>query len=387
MMTVDFTSALFLGLIHPHETLSWSTLTTGTPAALRQSPAAIGAARDFAALVGCDRALAMTSSLHAFSDLFGESWRSPSVIVHDEAVYPIARWMMERAERRGARLVPFRHLDASDLEACLRRLPAPASRAPASGFATPVWVVTDGFCAGCARPAPLDAYAAMVRRWEGLLVIDDAQALGLYGRNPTAAAPYGRGGGGSLCRLRQREGLDVLLVASLAKALGAPLTMVAGAAPLVAAFASHSETLVHCSPPSAPALAAARRALALSALGDALRVRLATRVRFLRAALRERGFAVRGDLFPMQRVPMPDADAAAALQGALARRGVTAVVRRSRCNDEISLTFVVTARHTEEQLHRAALALTAVAGARPRLTAGVPRPRLVLTPVPFNLED
>ncbi len=61
-----------------------------------------------------------------------------------------------------------------------------------------------------------------VRRFGGLLVIDDTQALGILGRNPGQDAPYGRGGGGSL-RRANIQGPDILVGASLAKGFGVPI--------------------------------------------------------------------------------------------------------------------------------------------------------------------
>ncbi len=357
----DFTSALVLGLRHLSGTLSWKSLSTGTPAALRPSPTALRVARAFAALVGCEQAVALTSTLHAFTDLFGCTWRPPAVIFHDEAVYPIARWGMERAERRGARPAAFRHLDPESLQRALERT---------QPHHAPPWVVTDGLCAGCGRAAPLDAYAALVRRFGGIVLVDDAQAIGLYGRGAGASAPYGRGGGGSLARLGVEGDQSLVVVASLAKAFGAPLALVAGTRAFVGEFAAESETLVHCSPPAEPVLLAARRALSLeSAAADARRARLADRVRRLRAALRMRGFAVRGGAFPMQRVAMPDVATARALHAGLLRRGVHAVVRRARCNGELSLTFVVTAAHDDAQIAAAADALADAARALPRFSS------------------
>jgi 8-amino-7-oxononanoate synthase len=362
----DFTSALVLGLGHPSGTLSWNTLSTGTPAALRPSPTARRVARAFAALAGCERAVALTSTLHAFSDLFGCTWRPPAGIFHDEAVYPIARWGMERAERHAARIVSFRHLSTASLEQALER---------ARPHRAPPWIVTDGLCAGCGRAAPLDAYAALARRWGGIVLVDDAQAIGLYGRAPDASAPYGHGGGGSLARLGVAGDPTIVVVASLAKAFGAPLALVAGARDFIDGFAGASETLVHCSPPAEPVLAAALRALTLEgAVADARRARLADRVRRLRAALRARGFVVRGGLFPMQRVPLRDAATARALHARLIRQGVRAVVRRARCNDELSLTFVVTATHDDAQIARAADALERAARDLPRAAAAEDEP-------------
>jgi 8-amino-7-oxononanoate synthase len=357
----DFTSALVLGLAHGSGTLSWKSLSTGTPAALRTSPTARRVARAFAALVGCEQAVAMTSTLHAFSDLFGCTWRRPAAILHDEAVYPIARWGMERAERRGARPAAFRHLDPESLRRALER---------AQPHHAPPWVVTDGVCAGCGRAAPLDAYTLLARRFGGIVLVDDAQAIGLHGRCADASAPYGRGGGGSLARLGIERDPAMVVIASLAKAFGAPLALVAGSRAFVDGVTADSETLVHCSPPAEPVLVAARRALGFEArAADARRARLADRVRRLRAELHARGFAVRGGLFPMQRVLMPDAATARALNAGLLRRGVRAVVRRARCNAELSLTFVVTAAHDDAQIAAAAEALAEAARALARASS------------------
>jgi 8-amino-7-oxononanoate synthase len=153
----------------------------------------------------------------------------------------------------------------------------------------------------------------------------------------------------------------VVLVASLAKGFGAPLAMLAGGRRMIEAFSARSDTLVHCSPPSAAAVAAALRALSINAArGAALRDRLVARVRCLRQALRRCGFAPRGGLFPIQRVTT-GGGAAIALQRELARRGVQAVAVRSRCAPGIALTFLVTARHSEAELISAATALAAAA--------------------------
>jgi 8-amino-7-oxononanoate synthase len=279
-------------------------------------------------------------------------WRAPSVIVFDEAIYPIARWSLDRAAVKGARLLPFRHLDPQALRAVLQH---------AAPHRAPPWLIADGICAGCGRPAPLAAYLEALRPLGGTLVIDDAQAIGLYGREATSAAPYGEGGGGSLARAGVAEAPDAIVVASMAKAFGAPLAFMAGAAPFIERASGACETLFHCSPPCEPVVRAARAALAANARGDLARRRrrLGQRVRAFREALEERGLVVRGGSFPMQRVPMPDLATALAVQRRLLARGVRAVVRHVRCIDEVSLTFVVTALHDEGQLDFAAQALAA----------------------------
>jgi 8-amino-7-oxononanoate synthase len=353
---VDFTRSLYLGITHDSEHLRWTRLTTGTPAAVELTAQARAASEAFAALVGCGRAVPLRSALHAFIDLFGQIASAPALVLHDESLYPVARWGMERVERAGGAVRSFRHHDPGALEQLLRRT---RGRAPARRVC---WVVCDAFCPGCAQPAPLRSYLGLAHRFGGRLLIDDTQAIGLHGRSPSPGAPYGHGGGGSLARSELARDPDVVLVASLAKAFAAPLTMVAGPRRVIDAFAAASETRVHCSPPSEVDLAAALRALAVNAdQGDLLRARLASRVRTFQSALRAEGFAVQAGLFPVQRVPMPDLATAAALQAALARNGIETIVQRGRCAPEVSLTFIVTARHGEAELRTAALALAAAA--------------------------
>lgn len=348
---VDFTSSLFLGMTHESGALRWSELTTGKPAALERSAAAKAVARSAAALLGCRRAVATTSTLHAFVDLFAGPGAAP-VVLYDEVVYPVVRWGIERAERRGADVRPFRHRDAGSLEELLTRL-ARARRRP--------WVVCEGFCPGCARPAPLPDYLALARRWGGRLVVDDTQAIGLLGADPCPDAPLGRGGGGSPARFGLSDP-GLVVVASLAKAFGAPMAVVAGSRAFAAAFEERSETMLYCSPPSEANLAAAGRALALNAsVGDRLRARLVAAVRGFRRELAAAGFRVRGGPFPMQRVLAGGPREVLALRDDLARRGVRALARRARCTGEVSLTFIVTARHGEADLRTAAAALAASA--------------------------
>ena len=47
--------------------------------------------------------------------------------------------------------------------------------------------MTDGFCPGCGRAAPLREYLESARAQRGLLVLDDTQAIGVLGR-PSAGA-------------------------------------------------------------------------------------------------------------------------------------------------------------------------------------------------------
>ena len=335
--TIDFTSALYLGLRHPSWTLTpWSQLTTGAPAALRESPAAANVAAKLASLMGSERAVLGPSTLHVFWDLFHDLAGRDSVIYVDGGLYPIARWGVERAAARGIPVEYFAHYEPDALRRRIVR---------ASGRRRPL-VVTDGFCPRCGRPAPLAAYVEATRPSGGRVILDDTQALGILGRDPSPSAPYGHGGGGSL-RWSGLDGPDLIVVASLAKGLGVPLAVLAGSRERVSRFEETSETRVHCSPPSAAALHAAEHALVVNrTCGDALRARLGTVVSFARRRLAQSGVSLAGGMFPVQTLATVQGEAARRMHQALTRRRVLTVLRRGAGESGARLTFLLTARHT-----------------------------------------
>lgn len=349
--TLDFTSALYLGLAHSSWALRpWVDFTTGVPAALREAPSSGTVAREVAGLVGCERATLATSTLHVFWDLFQHDATRDAIIYMDAGLYPIGRWGIERAAARAVPVRTFPHHDADalgralDSDATGRRLPK---------------IVTDGFCPRCGRTAPLAAYVDAARRWGGTLIVDDTQALGILGREPDAHTPYGKGGGGSLA-WHGVSGPEVTVVASLAKGLGVPVAVFAGSEAAVSRFEATSETRVHCSPPSVATLHAAAHALALNrSHGETLRARLACLVRMFRRRLAHAGFPLTGGLFPVQTLATVRDDAAARLHQALRRQRVLTVLRQDGEASGPRLTLLLTARHTPHDVDRFQRALEA----------------------------
>ena len=158
---------------------------TGKPAALEDPPGARRIA--LAELQGCETALMAPSTLHLFWDLFGHLADCGAAFYVDSGAYPDCK-MGRRAQAAGlaAKVRTFRHHDAGHLRRLLDR--------GSGGW--PV-VVADGLCPGCGGIAPLREYADAVGD-SGLLVIDDTQALGIFGKRTKGDSPYGSGGGGSL---------------------------------------------------------------------------------------------------------------------------------------------------------------------------------------------
>lgn len=346
---LDFTSALYLGLRHPSSSLHpWAELTLGRPAALASPPGARTVAQRFSELVGCESGTLVPSTLHLFWDLFDVLASDRIAIYMDTGTYAIAKWGVERAAARGVPVRGFPHHDPHALSDQLQQ--------DARGKRRPV-VVADGLCPACGGPAPVAAYLQIARRFGGYLVLDDTQALGILGHAPGPSKPYGQGGGGSL-RWHNLDGPDVLLGSSLAKGFGVPVAVLTGSKQMVQRFEDNSATRVHCSPPSAAVIHAAKHALLVNQKhGDVLRLRLARIVRYFRQCLMKDGFDVHGGLFPVQTLESSQGLDTIKLHAHLLQAGVRTVLHRARHGYETSVSFLLTALHTIADIDRAVRAL------------------------------
>lgn len=323
----------------------------GVPAALADPPAAAEAAERLARLVGAPAARLAASTLHAFVDLAAaiSALDGQARVAVDVAAYPIGRLGFGSGLcGPGGRMHRVAHYDVAaarrwaERERCLGRLPV---------------VLVDGWCPGCGRIAPLSALNAALREEGGLLVVDDTQGIGLLGVERRDRHPWGYGGGGSLARNGSPDG--VVIVASLAKAFGAPLAVIAGPAEIVSSTWQRGPTVAHSSPPAVPVGMAAVRALDVNdRVGERLRGRLLSLVEQLCRELGRCGVAVESDRFPVVRVPVASSHAAAEAVAALARTGVRAVALGPSCQGRPGLGLAVTAVLQEADIDRAASAVS-----------------------------
>jgi 8-amino-7-oxononanoate synthase len=347
---LDFTSALYLGLQHPsHSLRPWQKLTTGAPAALVEAVEAREISQALAELQGCEAATLGTSTFHLAWDLFGLLAKTPINLFMDAGVYPITRWGVQRAAMLGATVRAFPHHDVSALERDLAE--TPRGRKPV--------IVTDGFCPRCGRVAPLVSYISLARRCGGLLVTDDTQALGVLGHSPSARRSYGCGGGGAL-RWGGIRSPETLVISSLAKGFGSPVAVLAGSRFWVGKFEEQSLTRVHCSPPSIAVLRAAEHALKRNRIdGDARRDRLVQLVHRFRRGVKAAGVALTPGLFPAQAIESAPGLPLATLHQRLLERGILTALSRGE-NGRPQISFLLTARHTPEEIDTAVSAIIAV---------------------------
>lgn len=346
----DFTSALYLGMHHSSQELTgWENLTTGSPAVLGTPPVYDRLAQSLARLQGCEHGVLGRSTWHLLWDLINMCSQAKTSFYLDAGTYPIAQWGAERAACRGRPLLRFSHHDADALQRLMQR-DAQRRRRPI--------VIADGWCVRCGHLAPLDAYLACARRYGGRLIVDDTQALGILGeRIEDSDAPYGTGGGGSL-RWLGIEDPHVVVVASLAKAFGAPLAVLSSGSRFVRRFIAASETRVHTSPPSMADVRAAQHALAESASrGPLLRRRLAQLVCRFRHGLARLGLSAKNSLFPVQVFQPPPGVNVGAMHRRLASQGVQLLRLRQEPPHEEELAAVIRADHHPRDIDGALRAL------------------------------
>jgi len=375
---IDFASALYLGLAHPAACPGrYTSLTTGVPAALAAAPLAGELAARAAALQGCEAGVAAPSTLHLAIDVFDRLGRTHTLVA-DDGLYPVMRWGLERARGLGAPLAWFTHGNLAEL---VRTLGAVIPQQPAR----PPAIITDATLRTGATVA-LPAYLAAAAAHGGLVVIDHSQVLGVLGERPHAREPWGHGGGGVLVHAGIAPARPVLLVASWAKAFGAPLATLCGPAALIGDIVRDGPTQLHCSAASQAALLAGLDAIDANRRdGAVLRRKLFRFVHRLRDGLARLARTALPDLagtlplHPMQQIRLGAPARTLALHAGLWARGFrTALLRQA--GGQYAMAVIVRADHRAHDIDDLLTAMAALARPLPR------RSRTTSTDHPLFLE-
>ena len=223
-------------------------------------------------------------------------------------------------------------------------------------------MVTDGFCPGCGRFAPVKQLLTIVRKNGGYVLLDDTQALGIFGRHEKTGNVFGTGGGGTLQR-QQIIDPHVVCISSMAKGLGVPVAVLAGSRQFLKQFAETSETLTHSSPPSNAVISAAEHALQVNQSdGERIRFRLSKRIGYFKQLLSDIGLSTHQSCFPLQTLKVLPQLNSRKIYTNLLQQGVQTVLHRVRCTGKICVSFIITAKHSIAQLHQAALKLAHIVG-------------------------
>jgi 8-amino-7-oxononanoate synthase len=268
----DFTSNDYLGLAVSAELKDAirEALDRGVPAGaggsrlLRGNHPEHEALEEEAAAFFCaEAALYFSSGFAANYALFAALPQRGDFVVHDALIHASAHDGM-RAGR--AEFAPARHNDGNDFEDKIRRWRA------AGGTGHP-WIAAESLYSMDGDRAPLVDLAAIAARHDGLLVIDEAHATGVFG-------PDGRGFGAAL------EGRqDVISLHTCGKALGSEGALLCGPRVFRNFLINYSRPFIFSTAPSPLAATTVRAALRLCKDQPQRREQLASLIDFANAAL------------------------------------------------------------------------------------------------------
>jgi 7-keto-8-aminopelargonate synthetase-like enzyme len=258
---INFTSSDYLGLAgHPavrqaasRAAERWG-VSLGQPRLWATDRLTAALERALARLFGQEQALVFPSTAAIAHDVLPLMAGPRGVILVDECAYPLSYCAALSATTNGLALCRFQHNDPTHVESILRRIPGARDKV----------IVCDGVYMMTGDIAPLPDFVDLAERYDATIYLDDAQAVGLLGEQPSAQSPYGLGGGGTpaFCGLWPGR---VAHVSTLAKAFGVPLAFVAGPTHFIAHIRATSFNLLHSSPPALPVVAAALTALRVHA--------------------------------------------------------------------------------------------------------------------------
>lgn len=249
-----------------------------------------------AAFFGSESALWFATGYAANSALLSTLPQRGDLVVHDELVHASAHEGMKLGR---AETVAVRHNDAGAFEHAIRRWRAEG------GAGTP-WLAVESLYSMDGDRAPLTALLEVADRHDGVLVIDEAHATGVFGQD----------GRGLADTISGRE--NVITLRTCGKALGAEGALVCGSAVVTDFLVNRGRGFIFSTAPSPLMAAVVRASLDLVRTRPDLREALWARVARAEALLAPLGASVAGSQI-MPLIVGPDdrtMDLAGALQAA-----------------------------------------------------------------------
>ena len=259
------------------------------------------------------------------------------------------------AQARGATVQRFAHENLEHLEALLRD----------SSWRRPGMICIDGINSMTGNAPDLAAFAALARRYDAILYVDDAHGFGVIGeRSPGEPCDYGICGN-SIVRHAEETYENVVLVGGFSKAYSSLLAFIACPTALKQVLKTAAPPYLYSGPSPVASLATVLEGLRVNDIrGDQLRAKLHRLTGRVLDRLRELGIATPNQSgFPIIEVPLADPRSVGDVGNMLFDRGiyVTMAVYPLVPRDEVGFRLQVTAANTDEQIDHLCVALGDVA--------------------------
>jgi len=300
-------------------------LISGSLAVLHELEAAVAAFKDVEASLSFSSGYA--AAIGTVPALVGEG----DVVVVDKLVHSS---LVDAARLSGAKLRVFKHNDLDDLERILKW---------ASESVGNTLVITESVFSMDGDIAPLENIAKLKETYGAWLMLDEAHATGLYGRNRRGVAEEF----GVMDQVEVQMG-------TLGKALGAAGGFICGSQALVDLLINRARSFIYSTAPVPAQAAAAHRAIELvsSDEGGMLRAQLWKNVGQLKSGIIKRGWKPPSEKSAILPLIVGEEDDAVALSQRLLDAGiwVPAVRYPTVPRGEARLRVTVSAVHTDEDI-------------------------------------
>ena len=288
--------------------------------------------RRFAAFKGAEAAIMFQSGFAANSGTVAAILTKDDVIVSDQLNHAS---IIDGARLSKAEIKVFPHKDAAAADRLLSESKAPGRRQ---------LLITDGVFSMDGDIAPLPALVEVAEKHGAVMMIDDAHASGVLGRN----------GRGTVDHYDLHGRVDIQ-VGTLSKAIGVLGGFIAGPSHLIDWLVNRGRPFLFST--SAPPAVAAACIEALNILEESPELvdRLWDRTRFFKKGLNDLGFDTGQSETPITPVVAGEETKAVELSSLLWEEGVftPAIVFPTVAKGRSRVRTIVTAEHTEDDLREA----------------------------------
>lgn len=258
-----------------------------------------------------------------------------------------------------ARLKRYPHRDMQALEAMLQE---------ASGFKK-MGIITDSVFSMDGDIAPLDEIVRLAKKYDCLIMIDEAHALGVMGKNGKGLAEH----------FGVEDRIDITM-GTLSKAAGSFGAYCCGSAELIAFLVNKARSFIYTTGVPPAIAAASLRAIEIIQDEPARRQRLWENTGYMKAALESAGWNILGSKTPIFPIVVGEPKVAVTFSDRLLEEGVfvSAIRPPTVPQGTARLRLTVTAAHTREDLDYAVEKLMVVG--RDLFKSQIPSTRLQTIP-------
>jgi len=243
--------------------------------------------------------------------------------------------LWDAAQNTNKPITPFAHLQPERLHEALERELLPRER--------PL-VLSDGVFPISGEIAPLPEYLFIVKRYQGMVFLDDAHAVGVLGPHGQGVPDYFHIQDTTACRTS----------ATLAKALGGYGGIIWGSARDVDYLDQNARICVGSSPLPLPVAAASAAALKIAREQPGLRLDLRENVRYARSELNKLGWQLPDTPVPILCLPAFASINLDRIQKGLFDQGIATTVARSYTSTPPggALRIAIFANHSRQQIDK-----------------------------------